>query len=66
MPTPCVLGNESWLQPLVPCDEFQEPLPPPLRSGKPIWALGLPSAALRFPLAVPGSGSLLLVQLLHV
>src|SRR6266545_5748395 len=38
LPTPWVRFSAVWLQPLVPCDEFHEPLLPPLRSGNPIHA----------------------------
>jgi len=44
-------------------DEFQEPLPPPSRSGNPIWAFGRLGPATSGPCANSGSGSSLLVQL---
>src|SRR5260370_226992 len=34
---PCVRARSSWPQPVVPCAEFHEPLPPPLRSDIPTW-----------------------------
>src|SRR5262245_36011099 len=37
MPIPCVRDRSSLPQPTVPCDEFHEPLPPPLRSDMPTW-----------------------------